>query len=235
MIQKRSLTVMICMLLLALLLPSCRLKVVAPQETPSQEPPVATAAPEVTQEPVSTPSMFTTEEATPSVEDKVQAMQPIMDSIIRTMGVEGEYSYAPRDPEFFWTVLHLMAVNWGTTHSYVEIEDDGTIRAPRQVMQEFASAAFLDYDDLLPVPPQNAEILYDDAWDSYFFLSADAGDTKSSIEEIKQESNERLAVTVFLRDAEGDVLGSFVFILVPNPYLDGIVSPNYYYSIEAVK
>lgn len=44
-----------------------------------------------------------------TLEDKLTAMLPALDSVARAIGVQGEVGYAPRDPQFFWTVIYLMA------------------------------------------------------------------------------------------------------------------------------
>ena len=42
----------------------------------------------------------------------VQAMLPVLDSVMRAM-VEMDCSYQPQDSAYFWMVLSLLAVNWG--------------------------------------------------------------------------------------------------------------------------
>ena len=45
-----------------------------------------------------------------TLEDKLTAMLPALDSVARAIGVQGEVGYAPRDPQFFWTVIYLMGL-----------------------------------------------------------------------------------------------------------------------------
>lgn len=49
-----------------------------------------------------------------TLEDKMTAMLPALDSVARAIGVQGEVGYAPRDPQFFWTVIYLMGQGWHT-------------------------------------------------------------------------------------------------------------------------
>jgi len=164
------------------------------------------------------------------VDGMVQDMMPILDSIVRTIGIEGEGQYDPQDEGCFWYVLQQMGVNWGQTHPLYEKEGD-TIILPRQVMQEFASAAFYEYDDLLPVPEYLAEsVAYDEGLDAYRLAPSDMGDSYTELESVTRDGD-RLNVTVALYVGDGELLGHVDFVLISNPYSDGITDPTYYYSV----
>ena len=63
-----------------------------------------------------------------TLEDKLTAMLPALDSVARAIGVQGEVGYAPRDPQFFWTVIYLMGHNWGYQSGlYKTVERNGTV------------------------------------------------------------------------------------------------------------
>ena len=47
-----------------------------------------------------------------TTEDQLYAMIPVLDSLARNMGVEGEIPYDPANPLFVWAQLYLQAVNW---------------------------------------------------------------------------------------------------------------------------
>ena len=55
-------------------------------------------------------------------EGKLEQMIPVLDSFANAMGVEGEYVYDAQRPEFVWTQLYLMSVNW--VNQYTEITQD---------------------------------------------------------------------------------------------------------------
>ncbi len=165
---------------------------------------------------------------------KLDAMLPILDSILRTMGVEGEMQYAPRDPEFFWSVLYLMGVNWGTVHPLVQGDGDA-ILVDRKVMQEFASAAFLDYDDLLEVPESfAASVRYDEksSVDDYALTPSDMDEAESKMDSALVRADGHIEVVAGLYDLEGQELGAVTFLLSDNPYVSGISDPIFYYSVE---
>lgn len=167
---------------------------------------------------------------------KLEAMMPILDSLVRTMGIEGEVAYAPKDPEFFWTTLYLMGVNWGHTHPLVEQQEDGSVRVRRPVMQEFASAAFLEYDDLLEVPAGLAEsVKYLEEWDAYELSPSDIGDTVTRLDGVVGNEDGSVTATVTLYGGEGEKLGSIRFSLVANPYAQGISEPTYLYTVSAAE
>ncbi len=208
----------------------------APQPESTQPAPVSspqtTAVPDITEQPEL--------QATPvapinldEVEEKAEAMMPILDSIVRTMGIGGTVPYAPKDEEFFWSVLYLMGENWGETHPLVQRDGD-TVVVPRQVMQEFASAAFLEYSDLLPVPESYAQTLaYDEGMDAYRLAPSDMGNTSTELEDIAMEGDGSMIVRVALYEEPDTLLGKLDFTLVDNPYVGGITQPSYYYTVSA--
>lgn len=168
-------------------------------------------------------------------DDKLEQMLPALDSIARAMGIDGTEGYAPRDAEFFWTVIYLMGQNWGYAHPLyetVEIDGQPTVSLPRRAVQEMATAAFFDYDDL-PELVDTPAITYDELHDSYVFAPSDMGDTYTEIESSYEPGNGNVVLVLGFYAGEGTRLGGFDFTLAPNPYADGVEEPIYYYSVMA--
>lgn len=229
--MKRLITPFLALLTLCGLLTAC-----AAPATPAPEAtggPVATAGPVATDAPAQTepPALA----GTPDMEEVKQgaeAMMPILDSIVRTMGIGGDTPYAPRDAEFFWSVLYHMGENWGHTHPLVERKEDGAVIVPRQVMQEFATAAFLDYDGLLPLPQSLAQALaYDEGLDAYRLAPSDMGATETRLEEVFTGADGVITARVSLNVGPDELLGMLDFQLAPNPYAAGVSEPVYHYSV----
>ena len=57
-------------------------------------------------ETVATPELTILEPMT--TEDKLYEMIPVLDSLTRNMGIEGEVAYNAGDPEFVWTQIALI-------------------------------------------------------------------------------------------------------------------------------
>lgn len=169
---------------------------------------------------------------------EIGAMLPAFDSIMRAMPSE-EAEYNPRDPEFFWETLYLMAVNWGFGHPLAVMDDDAyELVLPRMSVQEMATALFADYDDLLPVPESMSEsVMYDESLDAYRFPLSDAGDTFAEIEVVITGDDGPIVVLVRMKSAsEGDeILQRMRFELAPNAYAGGISEPIYLYSIVSAQ
>lgn len=165
---------------------------------------------------------------------RIDAMLPAMDSIVRAMGVTGDArEYRPRDPECFWPVLYLMAMNWESEHPLTSVDGDRLI-VPRKLMQELASAAFFDYDDLLADVPSgfSEAAVYDEALDAYRLALSDAGDSYTEIESFEKHADGSLGVTVGMYAGREEYLGGIRFTLRDNPYVSGITQPTYYYSVS---
>ncbi len=198
--------------------------------------PAATATPAATA-PASTDAPADLPEATPDmtkVRTDVEAMMPILDSIVRTMGINGTTPYEPENAEFVWNVLYLMGVNWGDTHPLVEKTDEFVI-VKRQVMQEFASAAFFVYSDLPEVPESMAaSVQYDEGLDAYKLSYSDRGNTETRLGAYGIADDGTVTANVDLYELPDSKLGTLEFTLVPNAYAAGITDPIYQYSVSAV-
>ena len=167
-----------------------------------------------------------------NTQERMTAMLPVFDSILRAMSENDANRYAPKDGYFFWYTLYLMGNNWGHTHSLVKMES-GLPVVGRKVIQEFASAAFLDYSDLLPVPDSlKTTIAYDAALDAYRLSPSDKGDSETRIVSVSAAANNAINVKAGLYDSMGEMLCIAEFIVVDNPYVSGIADPNYFYTVK---
>lgn len=146
-----------------------------------------------------------------TIEEKLSAMQPILDSIIRTAGIEGEVSYDPDDPDFVWTVLYLMGVNYGYTHPAVTNES-GAVRVPAKAMEDFAMAAFSAA--ALPALPETLSdsVRLDAASGDYLLALSDMGETEVRLHDYSLFADGRVLAGAELYFEEQS-LGGFLFTL----------------------
>ncbi|MDL2238006.1 hypothetical protein LJC56_09295 [Christensenellaceae bacterium OttesenSCG-928-K19] len=207
--------------------------------------PDATVLPAVTEsvDPIpETSDMVVTPDTEQDIEvtkKNVEKLMPILDSIVRTIGIVGDMEYTPDDPEFFWTVLYLMSNNWGTTHPLVEPNgDDTTIGAthvPTSVMEEFAGAAFSSYPEYPAIPASlENSIWFDEEMGAYICESSDMGSTQTKLDDILVAQDGSVTAKVGLYDGAGtpeDLLGYVSFTLVKHPNAEGISNSIYLYSV----
>ena len=222
----KKLSILIAALIaLTVLLSAC-----APAAEPAATATPAASAPAATDVPTGMP------EATPDmtkVRTDVEAMMPILDSIVCATGINATDNYDPENPAFVWSVLYLMGVNWGDTHPLVEKTDECII-VKRQVMQEFASAAFFVYSDLPEVPEDMAaSVQYDEGLDAYKLSYSDRGDSETKLGAFGVADDGTVTANVDLYGA-GTKMGSFEFTLAPNVYAAGITDPIYQYSVSGI-
>lgn len=236
--MKKLLMILVVVIAFSSIITACAPATQAPAAQPSDQD--VSASPKAEEAVTATPApadmeYASTDPISDEVRQDIEAMMPILDSIVRAMEIEDAASYAPRDGEFFWSVLYLMANNWGETHPLVEIDIDETV-APRMVVQEFASAAFTDYDDLLPISETlKGVVRYDESYDTYRFAMSDAGDTYTGLISCAPSVNGAIDAKVGLYDGSVDeLLATANFTLLENPYADGISDPIYLYSVNAV-
>lgn len=168
----------------------------------------------------------------------IAPMMPALDSLVRAINAEYAGAYMPRDPDFFWVTIYLMAANYGYVHPFYQESGEGGAQLPRQAIQEFATAAFLDYDDLLPIPESmNETIWYDEAYDAYAFALSDPGMLYTEIGAFEFLEGGVAYVTINLCDGEepGIPIETYLAILEPNPYADAIADPIFWYSVSDVQ
>lgn len=168
------------------------------------------------------------------MDQRIDSMLPALDSIMRVMRSE-ERTYDPADPEFFWSVLYYMTVNFGYVHPLFE-QIDYHVVMPRRAVQEYATAAFFQYDDLLPLPADmTASVEYDASLDAYRFSASDIGDSWTQVDGYSVDpSSHSVSISVGMYAGEGEKIDSAEFILRENPYVSGIFMPIFYYSVESV-
>jgi len=171
-------------------------------------------------------------------EAKIRAMQPLFESVINCINsIEGGWNgrYSAANPQFMWSILYFFATSHAQLNSQVEQSDDAFL-VPRGVMQDFASACFADYINLLPIPAGDEFISYDDSWDRYTVKMSDAGAAVFNIGAINLEANGKYSVTVVMLDEEeAEVYGNYMFTLVPNAYSTKYTETLFSFSIENVE
>ncbi len=122
----------------------------------------------------------------------------------------------------------MMAVNF--ENEKIEAAENGQLKVPRQVMQEYATACFKDYSDLLDIPEELSDIIqYDESWDAYMVNASDRGESFTEIVDYTAEGD-NIQVTTELKDND-TVYGTYTFTLIANPYLDAFAAPVYYYTV----
>lgn len=227
-VMRKSLILLAALFALSTVLSACAAGGTEPAAAPTPavtEVPAATDAPAVTDTPAVTPDMS-------QVKTDVEAMMPILDSIVETMGIGEDSAYMPNDDAFCWYVLYLMGVNWGATHPLVEQTDECVI-VPCQAMQEFASAAFFGYKDLPAIPEDMAQsVQYDESIDAYRLAYSDRANTETRMGTLCVAADGTVTVNAELYEVAGDLLGTITFTLVANPYVEGVNEPIYLYSVS---
>lgn len=230
----KKLTIIALIMALALLT-ACAAPAVSEPAASSATSPQASAAP--ANEPLSTlapvePVSQAMAGNDSAVLRKLGYMMPVFDSIARSIGDSCEYD--PADSELFWNVLYLCGVNWGHTNSLITY-DENAVLVPRQAMQEFASAAFFDYDDLLAIPESlnGSSISYDGGMDSYSLERSDMGEMYTLLDGYVIESDGGITAKVGMYTPSEGLISVVSLSLADNAYVSGITDASYYYSVKS--
>ncbi|MDL2217659.1 hypothetical protein LJC27_03285 [Christensenellaceae bacterium OttesenSCG-928-M15] len=207
--------------------------------TPEQSPeptPVIEAEPPVTVDPAAEPNNTIDAET----EELLNGMNPVFDSVSRAlMDLEEDSRYLDaQDPMIFWSVMYYFCANYGTNASPLVMEtEDSRYVVPGDVMRQFASACFAEYDTFPEIPPQTFAIVYDEESDTYYIGGSDAGDTY--VKKIRYSINEEgdtEALIGFFAYGEGDVeslLGVFRFVLGRSEAADAAEEPLFAFQVFA--
>lgn len=165
--------------------------------------------------------------------EDMTAMAAPIDSLARCM-LENDLTYAPDDPEFFWTALYYFTGGYAMGHAAVEMTGSAQIKVPRQVMQEHATALFADYDELLELPADmEGRITYDESMDAYFVMPGDIGLSETKLTNFgKIADGYVLTAELWSTDEDANLIAAWDVTLVDNAYADGISEPAYHYSVS---
>lgn len=99
-----------------------------------------------------------------------------IDALTRCM-LENNLTYAPDNPEFFWTALFYFTGGYGLGHP-LAAEHDTTYQLilPAAAMEDYAAALFASQDELPEMPADmEGNIFYAEAEDAYFISRGDIG------------------------------------------------------------
>ena len=167
-------------------------------------------------------------------QDMATMAEPI-DALMRSM-LENNTEYDATNPEFFWSALYYFLGNSGAENSLVTVTDDGRLKVPKKVAQEYAIALFATYDDLLPLPESlSNSITYDKDWDAYLLSQGDRGLSETTLSDYKETENGYVITAKLVSTMEDkEVLGKCQVTMQKNAFADGIVDPRYFYSIATM-
>ncbi len=166
--------------------------------------------------------------------EAIEAMAAPLDAMARCM-LENDLTYAPDDPEFFWSALYYFTSSYSAAHPQVTQEEGSyQLKIPTPVMEEHAAALFADYDDLFPLPSiMKGNISYDPEADAYFVSRGDIGLSEIRLSDIT-EHGDGYTLTAQLWDIveKEEHIASFSVTLAKNACADGIEEPMYLFSIS---
>lgn len=159
-----------------------------------------------------------------------------IDSFIRWM-ITKECEFSPNDDEIFWGALYYVLGEYGNESPLVEVSDE-TLKVPRKVAQEYATALFTGYSDLPELPADMKDwVQYDESWDAYIIKRGDRGDAEvklSDYKELADGSYQVKARFVSSEFGEEEVLANYEVTLKKNSFADGIEDPLFLYSIDNI-
>lgn len=149
----------------------------------------------------------------------INAMLPIMDSIMRSIGIDSDTKYDAKSDELIWSVLYLTGVNWGmsiepeTAEPTVTTDEQGYVTVAASTMEDYAAAAFGGERSIPKIAASLAEsVTFDNSSKAYRLAPSDMGDTVAGIESITPDGS-AVKVSTGLYLGSGERLGGMVFTL----------------------
>lgn len=168
------------------------------------------------------------------VQDRLEAMLPVFDTLLLTYGELDGMAYSPADSEYYCTAMYLMLANYGPYHALSEIEGDYA-SISRMVIYEYESALFYDCDGALEAElgsEKTPGIAAGKSHDLIKVYLSDAGEVDTRIVNMEPLSGNNYRVTAQLwNPSTGEILYTGRFDLKPNLNVDAVVDPVYYYSV----
>ena len=149
----------------------------------------------------------------------INAMLPIMDSIVRSIGIDSDTKYDAKSEDLIWSVLYLTGVNWGmsiepeTAEPTVTTDEQEYVTVPASTMEDYAAAAFGGERSIPKIAASFAEsVTFDDSAKAYRLAPSDMGDTIARIDSITPDGS-AVKVSTGLYLGSGERLGGMVFTL----------------------
>ena len=149
----------------------------------------------------------------------INAMLPIMDSIVRSIGIDSDTKYDAKSDDLIWSVLYLTGVNWGmsiepeTAEPTVTTDEQGYVTVPASTMEDYAAAAFGGDRSIPQIAVSFAEsVTFTDSAEAYKLAPSDMGDTIARIDSITPDGS-AVKVSTGLYLGSGERLGGMVFTL----------------------
>ena len=149
----------------------------------------------------------------------INAMLPIMDSIVRSIGIDSDTKYDAKSEDLIWSVLYLTGVNWGmsiepeTAEPTVTTDEQGYVTVPASTMEDYAAAAFGGDRSIPKIAVSFAEsVTFTDSAEAYRLAPSDMGDTIARIDGITPDGS-AVRVSTGLYLGSGERLGGMVFTL----------------------
>lgn len=165
--------------------------------------------------------------------DQIQAMLPVMDSIVRMVGVEAGAGWTGKeDAQQLWTALYLLGVNWRESAEGTRIEGAYLI-IPRQLMAEWAGAFGEGFGQLPEYPDNLPTMRYDAEADAFLLELSDAGESETRIETYSNRDDGAYTVKVGLYLAEEERLGGMDFVLASNPLYTAGQNAAFPYTVRS--
>ena len=171
-----------------------------------------------------------------SMSDEFYVMTKPIDAVIRCMS-ENNMEYEPQNPEFFWKALSYFVGSYGIDHELAEVEYN-KVKIPSNVVQEFATVLFYNYNDLLDIPESiGDDVVYDDYYGGYIFKINPATLSYATLEKVETKEKEYIAIDDFYTTGKENIKLSskWKIKMVDNPYISGIYEPKYIYTIESIE
>ena len=173
-----------------------------------------------------------------TTEQKLERMLPVLDSFARNMGIEGEIAYDATSPEFVWTQLYLIGVNWFADSLLATVDDDEIVM-PGMLMREFAIASFyglLELPDLTSWQDVNSPIItHDESNDTYRLAGSDMGQTYIIVERYATDAEGNLVVGFGLYDETDVRLGGLTAVMTENMMPSNFDEPLFPYCVREVR
>lgn len=166
-------------------------------------------------------------------EKEVEAMLPMMDSILLS-GIEGEdENYGSANPEYVFRVLYYLCVNYCGMLPGISVDaQGGTLAISESAATLLASVCFSGFTQMPPFSTDSPSIEYNEELGEYTMLLSDRSESKSVIKNIDWEADATNVTIELVALEDNSCIAAAVFKIVPNSYDTG---GQYPFAIQSVE
>lgn len=151
-----------------------------------------------------------------SVEQQVEQMLPMMDSVIRSHEEGGFSAHDATDAAYVWSVLYHLCVNYAEVIPSITVDvTAGQLQISSESIQSLYAVCFHGATALPTIPAENHSVSYNALDETYSMRLSDSSQTSTVLQDVGQQEDGQIRATAAWVDMETEQsIATYIFTFV---------------------